>query len=148
MTRSVTFNQFGSVPYSSPERLQTGDMDVRSDVWSVGVVLFEMLAGKPYFQAESAQKMEWVIRNYAAVQPAMWGMPPGLREVLMRALHPDAPRRFGSAAEMRAALAQWQAGGVVPTVEPAGDWDATRRTVPSPAGGVVDDREPDVDGVQ
>ena len=30
MTRSITFNQFGSVPYSSPERLQTGDMDARS----------------------------------------------------------------------------------------------------------------------
>jgi len=47
MTRSITFNQFGSVPYSSPERLQTGDMDARSDVWSVAIVLFEMLTGKP-----------------------------------------------------------------------------------------------------
>ena len=51
MTRSITFNQFGSIPYSSPERLQTGDMDARSDVWSVAIVLFEMLTGKPYFEA-------------------------------------------------------------------------------------------------
>ena len=64
MTRSVTFNQFGSVPYSSPERLQTGDMDAKSDVWSVAVVLFEMLTGTPYFQAEAPSKLEWMIRNY------------------------------------------------------------------------------------
>ena len=55
MTRSITFNQFGSIPYSSPERLQTGDMDARSDVWSVAIVLFEMLTGKPYFEAEASQ---------------------------------------------------------------------------------------------
>lgn len=127
MTRSVTFNQFGSVPYSSPERLQTGDMDVRSDVWSVGVVLFEMLAGKAYFQAESAQKLEWFIRNYSAVQPAMWGMPAGLREILMRALHPELQKRFGSAAEMQQALAEWQASGGYVAAAPV-DLEATRRT--------------------
>ena len=127
MTRSVTFNQFGSVPYSSPERLQTGDMDVRSDVWSVGVVLFEMLAGKAYFQAESAQKLEWFIRNYSAVQPAIWGMPAGLREVLMRALHPDPQQRFGTSADMQKALSEWQSSGGYSGPVPA-DLEATRRT--------------------
>ena len=71
MTRSITFNQFGSIPYSSPERLQTGDMDARSDVWSVAIVLFEMLTGKPYFEAEASQKLEWMIRNYRALQPSI-----------------------------------------------------------------------------
>ena len=70
MTRSITFNQFGSIPYSSPERLQTGDMDARSDVWSVAIVLFEMLTGKPYFEAEGS-KLEWTIRNYRALQPSI-----------------------------------------------------------------------------
>ena len=89
MTRSITFNQFGSIPYSSPERLQTGDMDARSDVWSVAIVLFEMLTGKPYFEAEASSKLEWMIRNYRALQPAIAGLPPGLREILSRALDPD-----------------------------------------------------------
>lgn len=74
MTRSITFNQFGSIPYSSPERLQTGDMDARSDVWSVAIVLFEMLTGKPYFVAEGS-KLEWTIRNYRALQPSIAGLP-------------------------------------------------------------------------
>ena len=124
MTRSLTFNQFGSVPYSSPERLQTGDMDARSDIWSVGVVLFEMVAGKAYFQAESAQKLEWMIRNYSAPQPALEQVPGGLRSVLARALHPDAGQRFSSAGDMRAALAAWQ-GGDTETI----DMEATRRTI-------------------
>ena len=108
MTRSITFNQFGSVPYSSPERLQTGDMDARSDVWSVAIVLFEMLTGKPYFEAEASSKLEWMIRNYRTLRPAMVELPPGLREILSRALDPDLNKRFASAAAFQAALHEWQ----------------------------------------
>ncbi len=131
MTRSITFNQFGSIPYSSPERLQTGDMDARSDVWSVAIVLFEMLTGKPYFQAEGS-KLEWTIRNYRALQPSIAGLPPGLREILSRALDPDLNRRFASAAAFQAALYEWRKYAVAGAAAPA-DPDATRRTVyPNP----------------
>ncbi len=127
MTRSITFNQFGSIPYSSPERLQTGDMDARSDVWSVAVVLFEMLTGKPYFEAEGS-KLEWTIRNYRALQPSIAGLPPGLREILSRALDPDVNRRFASAAAFQAALYEWRKYAVAHAAASA-DPDATRRTV-------------------
>jgi len=135
MTRSITFNQFGSVPYSSPERLQTGDMDARSDVWSVAIVLFEMLTGKPYFEAEASSKLEWIIRNYRALQPSIAGLTPGLREILSRALDADLSRRFSSAAAFQAALHEWQQYALAgPTPSPnsgsdALDPDATRRTV-------------------
>lgn len=133
MTRSITFNQFGSVPYSSPERLQTGDMDTRSDVWSVATVLFEMLRGRPYFEAEASSKLEWMIRNYSALQPAMVDLPGGLREILSRALDPDASKRFGSAAAFRQALQEWQTYGVATPTVPVADLEATRRTVyPNP----------------
>src|ERR1700691_5088069 len=132
MTRSITFNQFGSVPYSSPERLQTGDMDARSDVWSVAIVLFEMLTGKPYFAAEQSSKLEWMIRNYRALQPAIGNVPPALRGILFKALDPVPERRFLSAEAFAAAL---QAGKPAPKFEqqqaPA-DPDATRRTVFTP----------------
>ena len=138
MTRSLTFNQFGSIPYSSPERLQTGDMDARSDVWSVAIVLFEMLTGKAYFEAEVSSKLEWMIRNYRALQPSLAALPPGLREILSRGLDPDLNRRFTSAAAFRAALHEWrqyakagpaQADATDATADP----DATRRTVyPNP----------------
>jgi serine/threonine protein kinase len=127
MTRSITFNQFGSIPYSSPERLQTGDMDARSDVWSVAIVLFEMLTGKPYFHAEASSKLEWLIRNYRTLAPSIATLPRGLREILSRALDPDLNRRFPSAAQFQAALHEWRAvAGPVATTPT--DPDATRRT--------------------
>jgi tetratricopeptide (TPR) repeat protein len=133
MTRSITFNQFGSVPYSSPERLQTGDMDGRSDVWSVAIVLFEMLTGKPYFEAEASSKLEWMIRNYGALRPGIAGLPPGLREILSRALDPDMSRRFASAAAFQAALHEWRNYGVATQRVLSEDIDATRRTAyPNP----------------
>ncbi len=142
MTRSITFNQFGSVPYSSPERLQTGDMDARSDVWSVATVLFEMLTAKPYFEAEASSKLEWMIRNYRALQPAIAGLPPGLREILSRALDPDLSKRFVSAAAFQAVLHEWRNYGLPGTARSTGfdpadpsaaDPDATRRTAyPNP----------------
>jgi eukaryotic-like serine/threonine-protein kinase len=131
MTRSITFNQFGSVPYSSPERLQTGDMDARSDVWSVAIVLFEMLTGKPYFEAEASSKLEWMIRNYRTLQSSIATLPPGLREILARALDPDLNKRFASAAAFRAALDDWRTAAMLltdPANAPTGDIDATRRT--------------------
>src|ERR1700761_241932 len=128
MTRSITFNQFGSVPYSSPERLQTGDMDARSDVWSVAIVLFEMLTGTPYFEAEASSKLEWMIRNYHALQPAVATLPPGLREILSRALDPDLNKRFASAAALEAALCEWRSYAQ-PAGAPPEKIDAPRRTV-------------------
>ena len=132
MTRSITFNQFGSIPYSSPERLQTGDMDARSDVWSVAIVLFEMLTGKSYFEAEASSKLEWMIRNYRALQPAMANIEPGLREMLSRALDPDIARRFASAATFESALHEYQRYAL-PTPTGSTEIDATRRTAyPNP----------------
>jgi serine/threonine protein kinase len=142
MTRSITFNQFGSIPYSSPERLQTGDMDARSDVWSVAIVLFEMLTGKPYFEALASSKLEWMIRNYKALEPSIATMPAGLREILSRALDPDLTHRFTSAATFQAALHEWTTYGqsLGATSE---DLDATRRSAwlhqtPPPAPAVDD----------
>jgi tetratricopeptide (TPR) repeat protein len=119
MTRSITFNQFGSIPYASPERLQTGDMDARSDVWSVGIVLFEMLTGRRYFEAEGT-KLEWMIRNYRALQPALVSLPTGLREIVARALDPDLNHRYISAAAFETSLHDWKRQ----TADPG----ATRRT--------------------
>jgi serine/threonine protein kinase len=132
MTRSLTFNQFGSIPYSSPERLQTGDMDARSDVWSVAIVLYEMLASKPYFEAEASSKLEWMIRNYKALPAGIAKLPGGLREILSRALDPDLNRRFPSAAQFQAALHEWQ-NVAKPAPAVSLDPDATRRTAYSVA---------------
>ncbi len=60
MTRSFTHNVFGSVQYSSPERLNTGEVTVSSDLWGVAVVLYEMIARHPYFEGDSGARLERV----------------------------------------------------------------------------------------
>ena len=131
MTRSITFNQFGSIPYSSPERLQTGDMDARSDTWSVAIVLFEMLMGRSYFRCDESSKLEWLIRNYKVVSPDVAQLPSGLREIAAKALDPDLNRRFPSAVSLQQVLAEWQVHGVNAATLST-DPDATRRTAFNP----------------
>ena len=70
LTRNFTQNIFASAQYSSPERMNTGEVDISSDLWGVGVVLYEMLTGHAYFEAESGPKLEHLIRNYAVVRAA------------------------------------------------------------------------------
>ena len=53
LTRNFTQNIFASAQYSSPQRILTGEVDISADLWAAGVVLYEMLTGHPYFQAEN-----------------------------------------------------------------------------------------------
>ena len=57
-----------------------------ADLWAVGVMLFEMIAGHPYFQAESGPKLDHLIRSYNRVLPLPDTLPPTLRNILERAL--------------------------------------------------------------
>lgn len=52
LSRKLTRNEFGSVPYASPERLDAGEVSVQTDLWSLAVMLYEMVTGlRPYHAA-------------------------------------------------------------------------------------------------
>lgn len=126
-SRNFTRNQFGSVAYSSPERLNTGEVDAASDIWSVGILLFEMLQGLPYFRAENVSKMECQIRDYQALLPSLEEVAPGAREILARALSPVPQCRYRTAEDLAADLAAWREGRLAVSSD---DPEATRRTAP------------------
>jgi eukaryotic-like serine/threonine-protein kinase len=132
LTRRFTTNQFGSSQYSSPERLNTGEVDVASDLWSVGVVLFEIVTGKPYFEGAPSAKVEHAIRNYAAVRPLPESLPAPFAAIIRKAVAVNPADRYPSAAAFAADLSAFLEGKptVAESMPPAeDDAEATRRTV-------------------
>jgi serine/threonine-protein kinase len=96
----------GSIPYLAPEQLQDGRADSRSDVYSLGLVAYELLVGRRAFDGENwvavaAQRLARDPEPLSAVRP---DLPPILEGVLGRALARDPGHRFRSAEEFRQAL--------------------------------------------
>ena len=126
MSRRLTRNEFGSVPYASPERLDFGEVDVGSDLWSLAVMLHEMVTGMQPYHAESTERLERMIRSRIAPPPAPDPCPEPLRRILIKSMAPNPALRYPSASDFGADLEAFQAGGPVAAANE--DLDATRRT--------------------
>ena len=93
----------GTPAYMSPEQAQGTPADERSDVFSFGVVLYEMLSGRRAFSGDSAAAVvAAVLREEAA--PLGGRVPPDLEKIVRRCLRKDPDRRFQSMADLRVAL--------------------------------------------
>src|SRR5450432_160061 len=126
LSRKLTRNEFGSVPYSSPERLDLGEVNVGFDLWSLAVMLYEMVAGMQPYQAETTERLERMIRSRIAPPPAPDPCPESLRRILIKSMAPNPELRYPSAREFGADLEAFHAGG--PVAAASEDLDATRRT--------------------
>ncbi len=100
----------GTATYFSPEQAQGLDVDGRSDVYSLGVVLYEMLAGAPPFRNDNpvAVAYQHVSEEPEPLGRRAPGVPVPLQQITMRALVKDPERRYRSADEMRADLLRFE----------------------------------------
>ncbi len=89
----------GSVSYLSPEQVQRGLSDMRSDVYSLGIVLFEMLTGKKPFDGESPIQIAYMHVNENVVAPSTLNpsIPPELDEIVLKATANNPDKRFKDA---------------------------------------------------
>jgi eukaryotic-like serine/threonine-protein kinase len=110
LTRKLTRNAFGSFPYLSPERLDTADVDAHADLWSVGVVFYEMLSGVRPYRAENTRKLEKLILAKEPPPALPDTCPEALRRVVAKLLNPDPARRYRSAGAIRSDLIAWKQG--------------------------------------
>jgi serine/threonine-protein kinase len=104
----------GSPGYMSPEQLRSSrDVDVRSDIWSLGVILFELATGRQPFFAESITELALKVAMDAT--PVMYAphMPYGFDAAVGRCLEKDPARRYPNVAELAAALAPYGSAGAV-----------------------------------
>lgn len=101
----VTRTQFGTVvgtvAYMSPEQADGRPVDVRSDIFSLGAVLYKLLSGRRAFDGESVAQ---VIGQVLRAAPPPLDAPPALARIVMRCLAKKASDRFQTMAELKAAL--------------------------------------------
>jgi serine/threonine protein kinase len=105
----------GSPSYMSPEQaLATGEIDARSDLYSTGVVLYEVVTGRPPFDGATPFAVMLGHQSAAPVPPIRMdsAISPGLNQVILTALEKDPKRRFRSAEDFQIALRKAVTGAV------------------------------------
>ena len=101
-TRTMTEKAIGSVHYISPEQAKGEFTDEKADIYSVGVVLYEMLTGKLPFDADSAVSVALMQVNNEAALPRTINadIPIGFEQITMKAMQKNTRDRYQSAAEL------------------------------------------------
>ena len=102
-TQAHTTGIVGTAQYFSPEQARGETVDARTDLYSTGVLLYEMLAGRQPFQGETAVSIAYQHVSEAVTKPSVHNpaISPELDEVVLRALAKDRDDRFQTAEEFR-----------------------------------------------
>jgi TolB-like protein len=103
----------GTVPYMAPEQLRGQPADARSDVWALGVMLYEMVAGARPFQGQTSFELSSAILNQVP-PPLSPAVPTQLGAVIERCLAKEPGQRYQQGSEVRAALEAVQSGAAIP----------------------------------
>jgi tRNA A-37 threonylcarbamoyl transferase component Bud32 len=135
-----TGGTIGTPAYMSPEQIRAEPLDGRSDLFSLGIVLYEMATGRPPFRADTPLAVYVKQLNDPLPSPRSYkpDLPEGVERVILKALSKEPADRFQSGAEMSAALGTAVAGtqtqlSPAPRARPAGE----RRRLPAWAMGVA-----------
>src|SRR6266478_2415330 len=123
----------GTIAYMSPEQARGRELDARSDLFSFGVVLYEMSTGRPAFGGNSSAEIFDSILNHSPIAPIRLNaaLPAELERIINKSLEKDAALRYQHASDLRSDLRRLKR-----------DSDSSR-SVPAPSG-IIRSAEPEV----
>lgn len=100
-SKTQTNMVLGTPTYMSPEQIAGKKVDGRSDIFSLGIVLFELLTGQPPFTADNLSALLFSIAHHPhpPIQTLRQDLPPMVQEIVNRALHKELPHRYRRADE-------------------------------------------------
>jgi serine/threonine-protein kinase len=132
-----TGSVMGTATYFSPEQAQGKAVDARSDLYSLGVVLYEMASGKPPFSADSPVAIAYkhVQEPIPSLAERVPGIPPDYEAITLRALAKDPDDRYADGAAMRADLLRFREGKPIAGVNPVPTGPARPPSPPTPPAG-------------
>jgi serine/threonine-protein kinase len=126
----------GTVEYMSPEQVRGEETDARSDIYSLGILLYEMLTGRVPFNSTSEYELMRSQIEDAPTPPRTFAphIPLPVEQAIMRSLAKKREARYQSAAEMRAALNSGITGVIADTQPRPGVWAAPATVLDIPVG--------------
>src|SRR5215831_3472342 len=97
--RSSSFSPRACSEYMSPEQARGEKLDERSDIFSLGVIFYEILAGKTPYPSDTPLATLWKRMQEPVTPPSKLepGLPPALNDIVVKALEIEPERRFASA---------------------------------------------------
>jgi serine/threonine protein kinase len=121
----------GTVPYMAPEQAggRGAEVGPASDVWALGVLLFELLTGRRPFEGESADEVRYHILNREPppVRTLRRDVPRDLEHIVMRCLNKDPTQRYANAGQLIDDLTAFQANEPPMHAQPIGPWERIER---------------------
>jgi serine/threonine-protein kinase len=144
MTQTSTV--MGSPCYMSPEQMQSARrVDARTDIWSLGVVLFELLIGRPPFESEMVMELAVLIATQTtpSLRVARPDVPAPLEQVVLRCLEKDPARRYQDVGELATSLLPFAPPHAILMVDRI---VATVRNAPTPVPRAAPAPAPDATG--
>jgi serine/threonine protein kinase/Tol biopolymer transport system component len=131
---TLTGTAMGTAAYMSPEQFEGEAVDARTDVWSLGVVIHEMVTGRPPFGLVETQAIRGILeRDPPPMSLHRSGVPPALERIVLRALEKRPAARYASMDELRADLQDLAAMlNLPPLQEPEENEERTHRELPIP----------------
>ena len=149
--RTVTREAFGSVHYIAPEQAKGSHIDCRADIYSAGVVLYEMLTGRLPYEGDTPVSVAIQHINSLPLSPREINpdIPEALEKITMKAMAPSLPKRYASTDEMLADLDEYKKNPLVdieyepPVRTPKDDKEETKKIVIRPEPELADDEEDD-----